>query len=176
MLGFAIGIAIAVILTQIDAFVALLHHLGGFGYVGAFFAGFLFSSTFSVAIATVIFYYLGTDVNPIFAAIAGGAGAMIADLLLYRFFRERLFSEFQLFFAEHHVSHLHPSKILSSRVFVWLGPVIASLIVLSPLPDEFGVALFSYYKFDVKKLFPLSFILNTIGIYLIISLGTIFGS
>ena len=176
MLGVAVGIVAAIILTQITTFVAFLHRLGEFGYLGAFLAGILFSSTFTTAIATIIFFYLGETANPILAALLGGCGAMVSDMLLFRFFRDRLFSEFQLFFVEHHISHLHPSKILRSRVSAWLGPVIASFIILSPLPDEFGVALFSYYKYDVKKLLPLSLALNTLGIYLIMSLGAIFGT
>ncbi|MEW6610530.1 MAG: hypothetical protein AB1352_02810 [Patescibacteria group bacterium] len=169
----ALGILVAVILTQIDAFAALIHRLGAYGYIGAFFAGIFFSSTFTVAIATVTFFYIGETMHPLLAALVGGAGTMCADLFLFRFFRDNLFSEIQLFFVEHHLSHLHPKNVLRSKAFLWLGPVIGSLIILSPLPDEFGIAIFSYYHYNVHKLIPLSFLLNTIGIYLIVVIGAL---
>ena len=172
----AAGVIAAVALTQIDAFAVLLHRLGAYGYFGAFFAGVLFSSTFTVAIATVTFYYIGGSLSPLLTALLGGLGAMCTDLVLFRFFRDSLFSEIKLFFAEHRFAHLHPGKILHTKVFLWLGPVIGSLIILSPLPDEFGIALMSYYRYDIRKLAPLSFLLNTVGIYLIVILGALTGN
>lgn len=176
MLFAAAGVIAAVALTQIDAFAVLLHRLGAYGYFGAFFAGVLFSSTFTVAIATVTFYYIGESLSPLLTALLGGLGAMCTDLVLFRFFRDSLFSEIKLFFAEHRFAHLHPGKILHTKVFLWLGPVIGSLIILSPLPDEFGIALMSYYRYDIRKLAPLSFLLNTVGIYLIVILGALTGN
>lgn len=175
MLLAAGGVIAAIALTQIGAFAALIHRLGAFGYLGAFFAGILFSSTFTVAIATVSFYYIGESLHPLLTALSGGLGAMCADLILFRFLRNRLFSELQIFFAERHFFALHPGKILHTKVFLWLMPVIGSLIILSPLPDELGIALFSYCRYDIRKLAPLSFLLNTVGIYLIVSLGALTG-
>jgi glucose-6-phosphate-specific signal transduction histidine kinase len=173
LLGALIGVLAAAILTQIDPFVQFLLRLGEYGFISAFAAGVLFSSTFTTAIATVIFFYLGEVQNPLLMALAGGVGAMISDLLLYRFFRSHLFSELSLFFTEHHITTLKSRKLLHSKLFAWLGPVFASLIIMSPLPDEIGVAIFSFYKFDPHKLAPLSFLLNTAGILLILTLGSL---
>jgi len=172
LLGALAGVAVAVTLTQVDPFVQFLLRLGEYGFLGAFAAGVLFSSTFTTAIATVIFFYLGEVQNPFLMALAGGLGAMISDLILYRFFRNRLFSELRLFFTEHHIATLKSQKLLHSKIFAWLGPLLASLVIMSPLPDEIGVAIFSFYKFDPHKLAPLSFFLNTAGILLILTLGS----
>lgn len=173
LLGALLGVLIAVILTQIEPFVLFILRLGEYGLIGAFAAGVLFSSTFTTAIATVIFFYLGEVQNPLLMAFAGGAGAMVSDLLLYRFFRDRIFSELRLFVTEHHLVPLKTEALLHSRMFAWLGPVVASLIILSPLPDEVGVAILSFYKFDPHKLAPLSFLLNSAGILLILTLGSL---
>lgn len=175
LIGAGIGITVAIVLASHDPFVAYLMKLGDYGFVGALIAGMLFSSTFTVAIASIIFFYLGEVQNPLLMALVGGMGAMIGDLLLYRFFRDRLFSELRLFFTEHHIASLKAQKLLHSKTFIWLGPVFASLVIMSPLPDEIGVAIFSFYKFDPHKLAPLSFLLNAAGILIILTLGSFVG-
>lgn len=175
LLGALVGIIAAVVLTQVEPFVQFLLRLGEYGFIGAFVAGMLFSSTFTVAAATVIFFYLGEVQSPWLLALVGGFGAMLSDLILYRFFRDHLFSELRLFFTEHHIATLKTRKLLHSKVFAWLGPLFASLVIMSPLPDEIGVAIFSFYKFDPHKLAPLSFLLNSLGILIILTLGSLAG-
>ena len=56
-----VGIALAIVLSQIDAFHSFLLHLGGFGYIGAFIAGMFFVSTFTVATSALILLILDQD-------------------------------------------------------------------------------------------------------------------
>jgi len=63
-------------------------------------------------------------------------------------------------------------SVSRSKVWKALIPVIAGLIIASPLPDEIGVALFGASKFEPKKFVFISYFLNFLGILIITSLGS----
>ena len=53
-----------------------------------------------------------------------------------------------------------------------LIPITACIAIASPLPDEIGVVLFASYKDVTTKTFSIfSYVLNTIGIFVILILG-----
>jgi uncharacterized membrane protein YdcZ (DUF606 family) len=64
-------------------------------------------------------------------------------------------------------------RIARSRVWKIIIPVIAGFIIASPLPDEFGVAIFGAAKYEPRKFVILSYCLNFIGILAITSLAKV---
>jgi hypothetical protein len=64
-------------------------------------------------------------------------------------------------------------KISRSRVWKIIIPVIAGLIIASPLPDELAVAIFGAVKYDVKKFLLFSYCFSFLGILAITSLSNI---
>jgi hypothetical protein len=143
--------------------------LGQLGYVGAFIAGIFFVSTFTVAPAALVLFHMAELLNPWEVAILAGLGAMLGDYILYRFLQDRVFDELRPLFLK-----LHRPKIkilFRSPYFAWMLPVFGAFIIASPLPDEVGVSILGLSKLRKWQFFLLAFTLNTIGIFLVISLA-----
>lgn len=158
----------AFLLLRFSFFSDLLLHLGKLGYVGAFIGGMLFVSTFTVSIGTVILILLAEYLNPAILGIIAGMGAVCGDLTIFQFLRSRSFVEevqhFFQYFGGDKVSHL-----IHTKYFSWTLPVIGAVIIASPLPDELGVSLMGISRMRTYQFVVLSFVLNSIGIFLIVS-------
>ncbi|QQG44614.1 MAG: hypothetical protein HYW86_01745 [Candidatus Roizmanbacteria bacterium] len=159
---------LAFFLFKNPAFKDFLLHLGSYGYLGAFIGGVLFVSTFTVSIGTVILLFLAGTLNPVEIGLIAGVGAVFGDLTIFKLIRTKSFShELKHFFNQCGGARL--SHIIHSKYFSWSLPVIGALIIASPLPDEIGVSLMGISKMKTPEFILLSFILNSIGIFLVIS-------
>lgn len=164
---FTISILIAFGLSKCQNFHTFLINLGSFGYVGAFFAGFLFVSTFTVATGALILLILAEELSPIEIGLIAGLGAVVGDLTIFKFIKDNLLEEVKPIF--NHFGGNHFKHILHTKYFSWTLPVIGAIIIASPLPDEIGVSLLGIAKMKAYKFIILSYILNSIGIFLIIT-------
>lgn len=163
-----IGILIAIVLGKIPSFHNFLLHLGTFGYLGAFIAGILFVSTFTVATSALILLTLAETLSPIEIGLVAGLGAVIGDITIFRLIKDNLLGEIEDIY--NHIDHKkHIQKIFHSKYFSWTLPVIGAAIIASPLPDELGISLISVSKMSTSKFLLISYILNSIGIFLIVS-------
>ncbi|MDO8658949.1 MAG: hypothetical protein Q7K55_09495, partial [Candidatus Levybacteria bacterium] len=70
----------------------------------------------------------------------------------------------------------HIAAVLHTKYFSWTLPVIGAIIIASPLPDEIGVSLISISKMKTYRFLLLSFILNSIGIFSIVSISSVIKS
>lgn len=142
----------------------------GNGYIFTFIGGLLFSFGFTTPFAIGFFI----DANPsnlFFAAIIGGFGAMISDLLIFHFIRFSFMDEFR---------KLERTKVMRvvenefhrkifKRIRAYLIFVIAGFIIASPLPDEMGVALLAgFSRINPNALMIISFVFNSIGIFVML--------
>lgn len=159
------GALITLFLSQagaIDAFVSLF----GNPAVASFFSGVFFTSVFTIAPASVTLAHIAETAPLSTVALWGGLGALCGDLILFFFIRDR--------FADDLVHSLRPSfskHILSSfhlGFMKWLSPVLGALIIASPVPDEFGLALMGMSRIRLALLIPVSFAMNVLGIYAIV--------
>lgn len=151
---------------------AFIHKIGEFGYLGAFGAGIFFVSTFTVAPSSVLLFHIAQELSPVIVALCAGAGAVIGDVVIYRFFKNDVFEELRPLFATYGGSHLE--ALLHTPYFAWLAPVAGALIVASPLPDEAGLALMGMSRMKTWQVAWLSFVLNTVGIFIIVSIAQAF--
>ena len=163
---------LAIYLFRNEAFHSYLLHLGTLGYLGAFIGGILFVSTFTVATATLILLVLAEGLNPVEIGLFAGAGAVIGDLLIFRFVKDSLRREVESLYNNIDSNH-HLSKVVHSRYFSWTLPVMGGLLIASPLPDEIGISLMGISKMRTYQFVLLSFLLNSIGIFLVISASTV---
>lgn len=143
-----------------------IEYIGSFGYIGAFFVGILFVSVFTVAPASVVLFYLAETLNPAGIAIAAGAGSVLGDYLIFRFLKDRIFEELKPFFVDHGGKPLH--KLFKTPYFAWSLPLIGAIIIASPLPDEVGLGMLGLTKIKMWQLLGTLFILDAVGIFLII--------
>ncbi len=171
LLILAISIALAVILSRQTFFHQGLLSLGNFGYLGGFVGGALFASSFTVAFSLVILATLAEDLSPVILALVAGAGAMLGDLMILRFWREEISRDLEPIYNQLGGGHLR--RLLHTRYFSWTLPIIGAVIIASPLPDEIGISLLGISKMPTKKFLLLSYGLNTLGILLITEVGSL---
>src|SRR3989344_1278938 len=164
-----IGLTIALILFRYEGFHSFLLNLGEFGYVSAFIAGILFVSTFTAATGIVILLVLTESLSVIELGITAGLGAMIGDFFFFRFIRNNLIEEIKLLYNSFGGRHL--TKLLDTKYFSWTLPVIGAILIASPFPDEIGVTLMGISRMKTYQFLLISFVLNAIGIFLIISVS-----
>lgn len=162
-----LSIIFAYFLSRYEPFHVVLLSLGTLGYVGAFFAGMLFVSTFTVATGAVILLVLAETLSPLEIGLVAGAGAVLGDFTIFRFIKDNLLKEVTPIY--NHFGGNHLSHILHSKYFSWTLPVIGAIIIASPFPDEIGVSLMGISKMKIYKFLFVSFLLNALGIFLVIS-------
>ncbi|QQG43324.1 MAG: hypothetical protein HYW45_03960 [Candidatus Daviesbacteria bacterium] len=144
----------------------IISTVGNFGYIGAFIGGILFVSIFTVAPAAVLLFFLADTLNPLLVAIFAGAGAVIGDYLIFRFLRDRVFDELKPLFLSNGGNLL--VKLFKTPYFAWFLPLFGAFIIASPFPDEVGIGLLGASKLKNWQFLLLTFLLNTIGIFIVI--------
>lgn len=162
-----ISLIFAFFLGRFELFHQFLLSLGTLGYIGSFFAGVLFVSTFGVGIGIVTLLVLAQNLNPFLIGVIAGTGGVLADFLLFRFVKDRLIDEVQPIYEQLDHNH-HLKKLLHTKHFRWLFPVVGAIIIASPLPDEIGVSLMGIAKMKNRTFLLLSFFLNSSGIILVL--------
>ncbi len=140
--------------------------MGEWGYFGAVLAGIFSVITFTVTPAFVVIYYLSEKLNLLELCLLAGFGSVIGDFIIFSFFKDKVFVELKPIVDK--LAKKPFLHIFQSPYFTWLTPMIGALIIASPLPDELGITLLSASKLKKWHFIILSFILNSIGIFLII--------
>lgn len=147
-------------------------HLGSFGYIGAFIAGLLFVSTFTVATSALVLLVLAETLSPIEIGLIAGLGAVVGDMLIFHLVKDNLTYEIEDIYNQVDRKK-HLKKLFHSKYFNWMLPVIGGIIIASPLPDEIGVSLIGISKMSAFNFVLISYISNSIGIFLIVSASVI---
>lgn len=163
-----LGIIIALILSRVETFHIFLLSLGNLGYLGAFVGGILFVSTFTVATGAVVLLILAEKLSPVELGLIAGLGAVCGDFMIFRFIKNNLIKELETIY-NHIDGNKHFTKVLHSKYFSWTLPVIGAIIIASPFPDEIGVSLMGISKMKTYQFLIVSFFLNAIGIFLVVS-------
>lgn len=143
--------------------------LGRFEWAGVILSGAFFTSIFTTVPSIVL---LGTFAEtvplPILACLAG-FGAMIGDYIIFRFVRDRMVNDFEYLFTLSRAKRL--TTIFKNNIFKFFLPFIGALIIASPLPDELGVVMLGASKIRDRIFFPLVFVANSIGIFVVMWLS-----
>ena len=144
-------------------------------YLATFVGGILFTFGFTTPIAIGIFLTLEPS-NLLVAAIIGGLGAVLSDLVILRIIRKTYHAEFNdLKHASliKRVRNLLHNK-MSARFKHYLLYVVAGLVIALPIPDEIGVSMLAGFTHIKQTAFIiLSFILHSIGILLFLWIAMI---
>jgi len=144
--------------------------LTSFDYAVTFIVGVFFAYGLTAAPATAILLILAKEQNIFLATLVGGLGALVGDLLIFNFIRFSLMDEIELISKEKIFFDI--GQRLPTFFKRYLVPVLSGFIIASPLPDEIGVALLATSTNISQKLFFLiSFTLNALGIFFILTIG-----
>lgn len=167
-----LGFVFTLFLSRTEGFNLFISKIGSFGYIGAFFAGMLFVSTFTVTTGALILFDFAKTLNPINLALVAGIGAVVGDLLIFKLVRDDLLSELKDIYNKD-FNGRHLNRILHTKYFSWMMPVVGAIIIASPLPDEAGISLMGISKISSARFIMLSYLLNSLGIFTAISLGRV---
>lgn len=169
-----ISIITAYILFQAHFFLEFAKVLNSHGYASIFLAGLLFSYGFTAPFAVGFFIELASEVNPFIAAPLAGIGAVLSDLIIFKFIRASFQDEFEKLKLTWFFQKIHQlfDNHLSDKLKMYTLWTLAGFLIASPLPDEFGVSLISGFTNINRRIFgAVSYILNTTGIFIILSLA-----
>ncbi len=154
-------------LSQTPAVNDFIESIGTLGYIGAFMTGIFFVSTFTAVPAAYVLFSLANNLHPVEVAILAGLGAMLGDYLIFRLMRDRVFDELRPILGK--FQHPVLRELFKTPYFAWMLPVIGAAIIASPLPDEVGVSMLGLTKIKKWQFFAVTYLLNAVGIFLIVS-------
>lgn len=160
------GIFIFVLLLDTAFIQAALAYVHRLELLGIFITGVLFVSFFTAAPALVLLVQFLDGYNPFVIAAIAGAGAAVGDLIIFTMLEDKIGYELKplakKFRLTTFINSLHKKKARLRTILV------GSFIIASPLPDEAGIALLGLSHISAASLLFLTFVLNAIGILLIL--------
>jgi len=152
------------IFSRTEDYVNFLDLISGLGFFGVFLIGMFFVSTFTVVPATVVLVSLASSTSLFELAVYAGAGGVVGDYFILRVLKGGVFEELKPEFLK--ISSYF-GNIIHTPFFSWLMPVLGAVVIASPLPDEIGISLLGISKLKYWQFILVSFLLNTIGLYLL---------
>ncbi len=163
----ALSVVVSFIMVRTNLLSGLISSTSGIKYLGGLIAGFFFTSIFTTAPAIVALGEIAKSGSPFITAFLGAVGALLGDLIIFRFVRDRLTDHMYEVLAHEkwwkRVHHL----TFRLKYFRWFTFLIGGIIIASPLPDELGISLLGLSKMKTRQFMPISFIFNFLGILII---------
>ena len=153
---------------------SFFHSLGDLGYVSALIGGMLFAIGFGAPFGVAILATIADDVNIMIGAVVGGIGALATDYLLLRFIRLTFYDEIERLKKSGTFGFLQGLLVrrIPPKISFYISVGIAGIVIASPLPDEFGVAMLAGLATMRTRTFALiCFALNTLGILAVFGVG-----
>lgn len=168
MLYVVMSVIVAAILYQTGAFHQILSSFHEFGYIGVFLAGMFFVSIFTAAPAAVVLLTFAESLPILLVALIGGVGSVMGDALILSVISDKIDNSISIMSNENGIRKV--IKLLRHTKYKFFLSIIGAIVVASPLPDELGLTLMGISKIKPLTFIILSFILNTFGIWLLLSL------
>lgn len=167
-----LAVVLAYYLFNIPNISAMVSNLNNDNYVEILLAGFFFSFGFSTPFS-IGFFAVSQPTNLLLAAFIGGASAMVGDLVIFRLIKFSFLDEFNKLKKEGAVEKIR--KIAGNHIPTlmkhYLLYIFAGIVIASPLPDEIGISMLAgLTTISQKKLALMSFLFNSLGIFIILSL------
>ena len=161
-------IAYIIFINQESMFVQ--NTLTSLGLVGAFISGILYVYSFTATIATSILLILGQK-GILVTGLVAGLGSLVGDIIIYKFINHSFDDELKKLSKEKII--VKTNKSINKHIRKYILPVLAIIFISSPLPDEIGVALLVASKKVIpqKYAYILFYVLNTIGIFIVLTIG-----
>lgn len=168
-----LGLVAGILLYKSELFRSIILDLGFLGYLGAFLAGLLYDSTFTVATSIAILLILADKIPLLLLTLIATCGAVLGDYLMFRFVKDGLIEELKpvakLF--EYEIGKkrvLFIKHLVHSRYFHWTLPVVAAIMVGSPFPNELAIIILGAAGVRTRSLLSISLVFNFLGIITIL--------
>ncbi len=167
-----LSIIIAYLIFSNSKIADYVSSLNSFGYLGVFIAGLFFAFGFTSPISAGFFITLNPE-NLWLAGILGGLGALIGDMIIFKFIRFSFMDEFQRLKKTSIIKKVSMliDKTLNHKIKVYFIYAFAGIFIASPLPDEAAIIMLAgLTKIKSNILAIISFVMNTAGILILLSL------
>lgn len=159
----ALSILVAIILVNTQVLTTFLESTQEYRLLGTFIAGMFFTSVFTTVPALTTLGQIMEFQNIVVTAIVGAAGAVVGDLIIFRFVRDH-FSEHIAAVVQWKAGKRTLRTLFKWRIFRWFTFILGGFVIASPLPDELGISLLGFTKMNTRLFVIVSFIFNFIGI------------
>lgn len=157
------SVVIALFLVKSEILISILETSEKLEWLGSFIVGMFFTSVLTTAPAMVTLGQMAQVDSIWLTALFGALGAVIGDLIIFRFVRDR-FEEHLQELLKHKTSGRRFRALFKFKIMRWLTFLVGGLIIASPLPDELGIGLLGFSKTKTAMFLPLSFVCNFLGI------------
>ncbi len=158
----ALSAGIAYWLIQSGTLQALINETRGLRFVEEFVGGIFFTSAFTTVPATALLGEIARANSPWFTAFVGALGAVFGDLVLFEFVKDRFSEDLLALVGKRGKAWFR--HIVRTKLFRRFSPLIAAIIIGSPIPDELGVAMLGFAKTRTPIFMLFSFASNFLGI------------
>jgi len=160
-----LSICAAVFLIKTEIAHNFVISLGDLQWLGIIFAGIFFTSIFTTAPSIALLGGFAQTESLLVVSVLGGFGAVLGDFIIFTLVREKMSKGFSHLLSVPQRRRF--SVIFKKEIFRFFLPLFGAVIIASPLPDELGVALLRISKMSKKRFLILSFVLNSVGIFII---------
>jgi len=165
-----LGVALAALLVQLDMVSNFLLSFNQLGYLGAFLAGLLYAFSFTAAIGVLLIVNMAVEMPLLAVSIVAALGTVLGDYLIFSFIRDTFFKQIKYEYEE--VKEEVKAVLHPNRYVRWLLIALGLIIIASPIPDEIGVSLLGLSRIKKPYFIGLTYILNFIGIFLLLSIAS----
>ena len=162
----ALSIIIAFVMIKTNLLTDILNATSTSRFIGSFVSGMFFTSIFTTAPALVALGEISKVGSIIYTAFFGAIGAVVGDLVIFGFIRDRLSEHFVLM-VKHDKWWKRIRFVFKLKYFRWLTFLIGGIILASPFPDELGISILGFSKMRTTQFILISFVFNFIGIFII---------
>lgn len=159
------GFIAAILLVRLDFLGFISVFAAQYATIASFVVGAFFTSILTTTPAIVAIAEFSAHIPPLHIALVGGIGAVCGDLLIFRFVRSPLAT--YIVASASNKTMVRIGRIIAKSPFWWIVPVMGAAIIASPLPDELGLIMMGLSSIRLWAFLPISYAMNTLGIYLI---------
>lgn len=161
-------IAFSLVLVSSNIENTILSNFKGYEYIPYFLAG-IFSTNFITAFPAYTFMAkVVTSQNFLLVTAMGAVGSVVGDTMIFSFIKFRLIESLIKSFK--HNKFVISILKTKNHILKYLLILVGCLIVMSPLPDEFGILLIGLSRIKHRHFIILSLMLNSLGTYMFLRL------
>lgn len=164
-LVFLVSLAFAYLIIDANLIHRAGEFLGPWSVVAILIVGFFFTSVLTVAPAAVALGEFSQDMPLLLVAGVGALGSVLADLIIFRLFRDHVADDIRALLYAGGVRKL--SVLRRSKLMRRTLSVLGALIIASPLPDEIGIALMGASRMKPQTFIMVAYAMNALGILLV---------
>lgn len=162
-----ISILLTIFLSKNDFLNQHIFNISQIPIIGSFIAGILYVSASTAPFGVFLLLGLSKTLSPIEIAITAGLGGVVADFVLFRFFKGDLIGELTPIYNK--LGGRHLTRLMYHKYFRWSLPIVGAIIIASPFPDELGISLMGLSKIKTYQFVLLSLFLDIGGVFLLVS-------